>query len=63
MRVRRLPVRKATTYAIVDDGHYPTDKEYIDLGKREGWLVLFRIVHNRNGTEYQYKYPDNYNCE
>lgn len=63
MSWRRLPIRAPVTYVIVDNGRYPTDKEYIELGVRQGWLILYRIVALREGEEHQYVYPDTVDCE
>ena len=55
---RKNPIRAPDKYTILDNGERHTiDKEYIELGKREGWLELFRIIHTKDETEYVYIYP------
>lgn len=39
------------------------DKEYCELGVREGWLELEDIITRGEEKEYRYRYPDNYKCE
>lgn len=62
--LRPLPVRKATKHVIVDGAYWPIDKEYAELGVREGWLVMYRLVEQRNGeAHYYYRYPNSHNTE
>lgn len=64
MLFRGLPKAKENDYYILDAGMWKTEKEYIDLGIREGWLILYRIIKLPNGTfDYYYRYPDNYKTE
>jgi hypothetical protein len=39
------------------------DKEYCELGVKEGWLELSDIITVDGETTYQYRYPDTYKCE
>lgn len=56
-RFKRLPVNDSV-HIIIDGIRFPTDKEYTELGVREGWLILYRIVSTKGEpTEYLYKYP------
>ena len=64
MPFRRLPKVKENDHYILDAGMWKTDKEYIDLGVREGWLILYRIIELQDGSfDYHYRYPDNYKTE
>lgn len=60
---RRLPIRAPTKHVIVDIDHYPMDKHYCELGVRNGWLKLYRIVKTKRETEYQYTYTENHLVE
>ena len=64
-RLRRLPRAVVSRYEIIDGGVFPQDKEYVDLGVREGWLKLSNIRRDRYTGEstYQYTYPDAETCE
>lgn len=64
MPFRRLPNVIESKYWILDNGIWESDKQYIDLGVREGWLILYRIVEVKGGTfDYQYRYPEGYKTE
>lgn len=63
-RLRKgLPKAIPHKHTILDNGAWDIEKEYADLGMREGWLVMYRIIETRKGFEYQYAYPDNYKTE
>jgi hypothetical protein len=62
-RLRKLPKTVPKSHTIHDNGLWIIEKEYAELGIREGWLELYRIIEDRKGYHYHYKYPDNYNTE
>ena len=64
MLFRGLPKVKENKHFILDGGIWETEKEYIDLGVREGWLILYRTIEVSPGVfDYQYRYPEYYKAE
>lgn len=44
------------TYWLIDGGLYPIDKEYAELGEKEGWLVYRRTVFKNGTNEMQFDF-------
>lgn len=56
---RKLPSRDVSQHIIVDGSHWVVDKEYCQLGEREGWLIQHRSKQLPDGSWiYYYIYPD-----
>lgn len=60
MPFRRLPRVVVTKHTILDNGIWPAEKELCELGMREGWLILYKIIETKHSCEYQYRYPEGY---